>query len=391
MNTNSQLAIHPNAETLNAFVEQALAEQERGQILVHLAGCSRCRQVVYLAQEAAVEMEPAVAAPAANAAIRSDSWFRSWRFAWVPAAALASVVALAFLIHVRRTEVSSELAKVTPQAAPQANSPNEMATSAPSTQPLAMKAAPPPAFAVSAPTSPHNPTAESPSAESRQLSLAAAQSSAAGTNEAANASSENAALSGGASGSDYSALGAAPESKQQPATAAWQHDQQRAATASQVHTYAAKEMAQANANQSQKPEPTVPILTSAPPLFDASPAPSASYEVSARHGAAAGLDAYKAKPVELPSGLPTVSTAAAQHFMLAIDQAGTVFLSQDSGGRWNLVARQWTGRALTVRIQAVAAKAKKSSAASSPGSVFEIVNDQGEVWISTDGRIWKAK
>ena len=391
MNTNSQLAIHPDAEMLNAFAEQALAEQARGQILTHLAGCSRCRQVVYLAQEAAVEMEPTVAARAARPTIRSDSWFRSWRFAWVPVAALASVVALAFLIHVRHTEVNSELAKVTPQAASQANAQNEMATSAPSTQPSAMQAAPPPAYPSPVQTAPSSPTAASPSAESSQLNLSAAQSSAAGANEPANAGSENAALPGGASGSGYSALGAAPESKQQPAAAAWQQDQQRAATASQVHTFAAKEMAQANANQSPKPEPTVPILTSAPPLFDASPAPSASYEVSTRPGAAAGLDAYKAKPVELPSGLPTVSTAAAQHFMLAIDQAGTVFLSQDWGGRWNLVARQWTGRALTVRIQAVAAKAKKSSAASSPGSVFEIVNDQGQVWVSTDGRIWKAK
>ena len=62
MNQNPQLDFHPDAESLNAFAEQALGDRERGQIVEHLAVCSRCREVVFLAQEAAVEMEPAVAA-----------------------------------------------------------------------------------------------------------------------------------------------------------------------------------------------------------------------------------------------------------------------------------------------------------------------------------------
>jgi len=383
MNPNSQLALHPDTEMLNAFMEKALAEHERGQILSHLAGCSRCRQVIYLAQEAAAEMEPAVAAPAARPAARPNSWFRSWQFAWVPAAALAAVVALAFFIHVRRAEVGSELARITPQAVPQ----SEVVTSAP---PTLIQAAPPPTFAVQVQPAPRNLTATSPSAESRQPTHSAGQSSVAEVSVPTNASSEDAALAAGAPGSTYSAPGAVAESRQQPAAAAWQQNQLREAIASKVHTFEAKEMAKANANQSPKPEPTAGILTSSAPQFDAGSAPSASYEVSGRHGAAAGLAVYKAKPVVLPSGLPTVSTATAQQYVLSIDQAGTVFLSQDSGGHWDRVARQWTGRAITIRLQA-AAKDKRSRAASSPETVFEIVNDQGQVWVSTDGRNWKAK
>ena len=46
---------HPDAESLNAFLEQALPAPERAQILGHIASCSRCRQVVFLAQQAAAE------------------------------------------------------------------------------------------------------------------------------------------------------------------------------------------------------------------------------------------------------------------------------------------------------------------------------------------------
>ena len=41
------------------------------------------------------------------------------RFAWVPAGAMAMVVTLAYVIHIRRVETGAEMAKVTNQAAPQ--------------------------------------------------------------------------------------------------------------------------------------------------------------------------------------------------------------------------------------------------------------------------------
>jgi photosystem II stability/assembly factor-like uncharacterized protein len=93
-----------------------------------------------------------------------------------------------------------------------------------------------------------------------------------------------------------------------------------------------------------------------------------------------------AKPAALPSGLPAVATATARHSTLAVDQAGAVFVSEDAGGHWERVARQWTGRAVTVRVQV-----NDSGAGATPGALFEIVNDRNLVWVSADGLVWKAK
>ena len=112
-------------------------------------------------------------------------------------------------------------------------------------------------------------------------------------------------------------------------------------------------------------------------------------------------------PIHLPSGLPAVSITAAGHLMLAIDNAGTLFLSDDSGSAWEPVTKQWTGRAVAVRRQAPgsgsteaapAAEAEtagsapgNTSAAPPPATVFEILNDRGLAWVSTDGKNWIAQ
>jgi hypothetical protein len=124
---------------------------------------------------------------------------------------------------------------------------------------------------------------------------------------------------------------------------------------------------------------------------------------------AAVVAAHKAKITLLPSGLRAVSIATAQHRTLAIDSSGTVFLSEDSGIKWEPVARQWSGRAVVVRIQdglktdrAVTAEVNVASSedesnrlnpysAVVPPAVFEIVNDGDLVWVSADGKTWKAK
>ena len=51
----------------------------------------------------------------------------------------------------------------------------------------------------------------------------------------------------------------------------------------------------------------------------------------------------------LPSGRLAVSIASADHRTLAVDEKGTLFLREDSGGTWEKVKRQWTGRAVLVR------------------------------------------
>ena len=111
-----------------------------------------------------------------------------------------------------------------------------------------------------------------------------------------------------------------------------------------------------------------------------------------------------ARPIQLPSRLPALSIASTDRRVLAIDKKGTLFFSDDSGFTWEKVKRQWTGRAILVRRKAAedatpsaatipesAGSTSVSDALSHPETVFELVNDQSELWLSADGRIWTAK
>ncbi len=110
MSRFAQPDLHPDADSLNAFAEQALPAAERARIMSHMAGCERCRQVVYLARTAA-EAETPLVSSAAKAEPRRG-WFAGagkWRMAWIPAATLAAVAGVALWIQVRPTPPSPPL------------------------------------------------------------------------------------------------------------------------------------------------------------------------------------------------------------------------------------------------------------------------------------------
>ncbi len=92
---------HPDADVLTAFSEDALMPKERQQVMEHLAACSECREVVFLAQpEAATQT---VLAPV-----------KSRRFAWMAwASAAAVVVVVGSAVLIQREQVQ----KVEPPAA----------------------------------------------------------------------------------------------------------------------------------------------------------------------------------------------------------------------------------------------------------------------------------
>jgi len=54
------LAPHPDAEMLAAFAENALGGPERQQTLAHLAECTDCREILYLAQPDSAAAQPAI-------------------------------------------------------------------------------------------------------------------------------------------------------------------------------------------------------------------------------------------------------------------------------------------------------------------------------------------
>jgi hypothetical protein len=79
---------HPDPDLLTAYVEQALGERERAQVVQHLAECRDCREVVSLSMP---QEEPAqvVVQPAAPA--RSRLWLPAFR--WTAVAATIAIAA----------------------------------------------------------------------------------------------------------------------------------------------------------------------------------------------------------------------------------------------------------------------------------------------------------
>jgi hypothetical protein len=93
---------HPDTDLLTAFAEQTLAGNERERVLLHLATCGTCREIVSLALPEQAEAVEEVA-PIASA------WFRWPVLRWTALAATVIVVGAAVSVLVRSnrgTEVS---------------------------------------------------------------------------------------------------------------------------------------------------------------------------------------------------------------------------------------------------------------------------------------------
>src|SRR5437879_9540395 len=89
---------HPDADQLSAFAEGVLPGHERVEMLAHLAECSDCRQIVFLAQRAQEAEIPPSDAPAGQA-----SWWKHWGRLWPVAAALACGLLVAAFLQSRQS------------------------------------------------------------------------------------------------------------------------------------------------------------------------------------------------------------------------------------------------------------------------------------------------
>ena len=88
---------HPDADSLNAFLEGALPEHERLECLTHFAQCPRCREVVFLAQEPP---------PASVAPKPTPSWRRWFTPVAVLSGAAACTLVVAVSLYPRHTPVA---------------------------------------------------------------------------------------------------------------------------------------------------------------------------------------------------------------------------------------------------------------------------------------------
>ncbi len=108
--------VHPDTDQLNAFVELSCPSTSVSRVvLAHIAACSRCRQVIYLAQEAASETGQAVPAlvAAPPPSVHRQSWLTNRGMGWV-ALASAAAFAIAIFIHYRQTGSNTQRAVLQP-------------------------------------------------------------------------------------------------------------------------------------------------------------------------------------------------------------------------------------------------------------------------------------
>jgi len=403
MNSTTQLEFHPDAESLNAFAEKALPERERGLILAHLADCSRCRQVIFLAQEAASGLETGAAAAVrtAHSGKRTGSRLSGWRLAWIPAAALATVVALAFLVHVRHEETGSEMARVVTQVVPHEE--GSVAKPASKEQVEARKAQTP-ISPVAAKVSESKVRSTPVAAASEPILEEAVPSPAppAGAGAIAPPSAERVVTV--TSAASVGQVIDMDQLKPEPAAAARQPQRVTGAYSSNATAVRAPQLkmddkaerAQASRKAEARFDGSGGASTS---RLKKEVSPHSSYDFGTQMPVVQFEAVGEAKAAPLPSGLAAVSTVAEQNRALAIDQAGTLFLSEDSGSNWESIARQWAGRAIEVRLQrpgtgspaAAAPAAGVPVAPPLPAAVFEIVNDKNLIWVSMDGKTWKAQ
>jgi hypothetical protein len=428
MNTKIQHEFHPDAESLNAFAEQALDERERNQVLGHLAVCPRCREVVALAQRAAqVEVEELAGAVTLSTAPERRRW-KSWHLVWAPpAVALAAAIALVVYMHHERVERNAEMAKNAPPMLQ-----NETLTNAPpspQSQPAQAPASPASAEVADGKLK-TEPAGRSAGYSLRQVVNAPAP---APPPAAAETVTVNAQLQPETMNADQAM---APEPlhgelqsafKKSPSPHAGgqqamqseamkqfeQRNRQLESAAVQDHLFAAKAAPAAipqgaEANAARNDNGSVSTNSQPGALSAGSLSSFAEFK-----GAVAMADVGKArKNIHLPSKLTSISTVFAGSRVLAIDSANTLFVSQDSGSAWTRVSPQWTGRAILVRAHDALGDLDKSinsrievaptagvagnalpaaTPVPSPSITFEIVNDKDRVWTSSDGLVWTAR
>lgn len=448
MNPMTQPDIHPDADALNAFAERTLPDAERARMVAHMAGCARCREVVYLAQIAA---EAEAAPVAATRPELRPGWFgvvlAKWRIGLIPAAALAATGAVVLWVQLRPAPPPSEMAKMTrPQTA-----------QAPAAAHRADRAVAPGSLPIPGPPAARRPVRPEPKKAmpaSRAIAVPRISSvDQVARNEAGPASSApvGSRLAGGYHLDGHSASMArqAPIEEPpgvpgaiafEPALTSPEWQQPQTATI----TPAAKSRAKAMKPFPAPPPPNVAALhdtvvasgNGGPHLLNAEALPELQLAPQPLNGMAVLRIAGRTK---LPSGLNSVSSAAMLNRLLAVDSAGAVFLSQDAGRHWEAVPAQWNGKAVALhappqgfyRLTASAGletlgaaslaapateekpsnpspsastpappppasssaplAAKAGAAPPIPAMLFTLVTDRHQTWVSADGKVWREQ
>jgi len=392
--------IHPDADSLSAFVEGVLPEHERAACLAHLAECSRCREVVFLAQGTLVASAAPVLVPAPA---------RKWWFRPAPLLAAAAMVCVTLLgawlyLRSRAAAPARDLVAQAPQA-PSSTPDNRVETPSPrpdvrkktprptrlsQPEPKAEKPSPAP---VTMPEPARTPTLPPP-VESAVIPPAPKPPSLVAQTEVASAE----VLSGIfgvvtdptgavvpqatvqfrqlASNSTTSARtdvagqfkfrGLAPGQYELQITApGFSRTSQRVELRPQEVAAVKSELQVGSVSESV-------MVTAAASTIQTE---SASMSATSRR-----KRAVPPEPKPLPSKLPAEITVTRGKVILAVDSSGALFFSGNSGKSWKAVKSPWPGK--VVGLLAPPELPQDSKAA------FQLTTDSGSIWLSRDGRRW---
>lgn len=402
---------HPDADQLSAFVEHALPDHERLETLAHLAECSDCRQIVFLAEQAH-ETET----PIPHSLSGRMGWLRNWRYLWPAAAAVTCGLLIFPLLHRRRpVDAPQRPAIALESGSPIPASPAQLPQPIVPVVPPSGKASSKTASSsrpVSAATHPNVgigsvngilPTprsANSPSVFELNSAEVDQQSTA--------SLSANSRAAGGFLGA--SAPQGGPSQVQRGNLLTARQGQPTTVLQSQNQLFPQQASLPRTSNDSihgdiqQNASQTVSVASAAPPVVQTD---GAVLSASSFSGNAAQAKTAKAP---LPSNRPAASTISNGVETLAVDSAGDLFISKDADAGWQRIEPQWTGKALRVTLalptattqparrtsQSADTRSSKRVEAVTPTTAatrvgFDLVTDSGAVWSSPDGFVWKQR
>ncbi len=409
---------HLDADQLAAFVEGALSERERRESLVHLSECSQCRHIAFLVQEP-------IPIPVHQPAEVPVSFWQSLRWYWQGVAAVACLLlAAAFLwIWHARTRVSSPTvahnsipSAVAPPSPPVPQKPSHLV------QPTIADGK---RFAPSRPRLKTPQAAENPTVSAGVPTAAAAPTIAQGAVQDLPLNGRNVtalrSLAGAAAAPIATARALPP-----PDGALAVHIDHRLATPGSLAEVAGGVVDQTGASI---PGATVTLRQSTGDIvrqaktdqagrFSMFEIPGGKYDLQI---AASGfvsvvrpvelqandlalltsqlpigavsetVNVTSAAPmlqtesasvatvaVRLPHGKLAVTSVYQEKRILALDDAGALYLSTNNGKRWKTIKPKWTSRIDAIR-------------AAEAGRGFELTTEDDAAWLSPDGNHWHQR
>jgi Carboxypeptidase regulatory-like domain len=406
MSERLQPGLHPDPDSLNAFIEGALPEHERLECVAHLAECAQCREVVYLAQEPLV-------VPAADRV----SFWRKWLRPIPALSALAAAAAAAVLmlsVGIFRPEKPPNHSLVAMMPAPQAAPKEPPAVDAELTRKTMSEArhlAAPHAgsarvVSVGASAAP-TPAAEAPQArlvaaqpppvpavphqaEALLITVANSAPISVPTGIAGTITDLTGAVIAGATVTVHLVEGAS-------------NSVASADTKGQFHIegiqpgkYEVKVVAMGFQSATKQIEVQKDHVAQADSkLAVGSAAETVEVTASARVASTETESVIEKKSVmapligrvvqrkaapatlsALPSNLAVVASVQKGKVMLALDTASALFVSQNSGQKWKAVKPAWQGKVARLETS---------------GTAFRLITDGGAVWLSRNGAHWSTE